>query len=258
MTCTPSRTKCEWQDLRHFVAHINEQEGRNFERLRCLDQGGSAPNPEVLCRDNAADQELTIERKSTVWPIDHVQQHHNQHDVLDQIRIGTADAFTLQLSAVPNIQQFSARRAFAAELSDNVQAAAARLNEGEEASGTTPVAWRLRKENAGERDDWEPAAGLRIESPESPSSDLADPRNLPPEFIDGLQNVFAQCERKFATFMSTRRVLLIEPFPRHLFDLMTRPWWAEVLRQVPVPDAVGEIWVGCEYEAGDWLFDRVH
>jgi len=67
MACLPSSSKCEWQEIRIFVEHLNETTSSNFVHKRCLDiEIRDSKQPEVLCSDR--ERELTIERKTFLWP----------------------------------------------------------------------------------------------------------------------------------------------------------------------------------------------
>ena len=79
MSCLPPSAKCEWRDLKYFVAHWNAQRHSAFERTACLDLCSQTKQPEVLCTDTQTGSKLVIERKSLLWPQNYAEIHHAEH-----------------------------------------------------------------------------------------------------------------------------------------------------------------------------------
>ena len=75
-------TKCEWKFLAPFVEQFNKQHGTEYQHKRCLDidkELRKTPQPEVLVEDGCSGQKMVIERKSIVWPEDHIKCHKGWH-----------------------------------------------------------------------------------------------------------------------------------------------------------------------------------
>ena len=91
--CFPTSTKCEWANLRGFVAQYNETNGKTYSRGACLDvEERRSRQPELLL---VADGEtsIVIEHKSIVWPPAYFSDHHNEHLLGKLVTSSVCDLF---------------------------------------------------------------------------------------------------------------------------------------------------------------------
>lgn len=264
MSCLPSQNKCEWSEIKFFVDHYNSMHGSAYRREACLDvQTRDCAQPEMLCRDDNSGDEIVIERKLLVWPLDYVERHKNEHDLFERTLalLSTdvrAQPFTLRFTTVPHVRKIEKRTLLASKWAEALQSTAISLMPGQYMSSSIPFPWALYKEFAGERDEDEPMLGFKIVWISRLPPELSDPLSLPTKLIDTLHQYYASCERKFASFESTKKVLLLQWIPSSNGSELCATWWLELFRTYPPPPCIDEIWSALNYGEDQWAYSAVY
>lgn len=260
MTCLPRAGKCEWEDLKHFVAHLNKERMATFQHSCCLDISGSEKQPEVLCKDEFG-HSLVIERKGIFWPPDYVQRHkieHNFWELLIQMLNGedTRRApYSLRVSS-PGIVNDQELKRIALELSVILKPILGTIQPGEGVRFKQPIPVELWREFPGERDPDDPETGLGIHSQEPEYAELLDPAAIPTEFTETLRKHFDSAREKFLRYANSKRILLLNFVSIQLHMQLDQPWWIKYFESRP-QQGIDEIWATFEYGKGDWGFERL-
>lgn len=260
MNCIPGSFKCEWRDLRHFVAHYNSVNGTSYERHSCLDvEIRNCAQPEVLCRHES--NEIVLERKTITWPEDYIEQHTKMHDLVDTLLERLPDFVgpnptTLRIPHV-NEPNASSRRAQAEALISEITSRRDELRTKGITSGTYPFPWSLCFDGECDRDDHEPASGLRIETGDLFLTDQIDP-NSPPARLDALiRRNLESAKKKFSGYCDAKRILVLQLIPSSLTHLLDREWWEDYFRAHPTPPEIDEVWAATSYGGENWHFEKV-
>lgn len=266
MGCLPLTGGCEQRFIDPFVNHLNLAEGAAYSYVSCPDQDvRDQPQPDGLYADAALGQRLVIERKTMLWPEDHVEGHKADHFLMDLILAAlgplTADApYELTLSSGISLDR-SQLKAFALEIAEKVKAQIGKLEPGC-SIGSSKALWsyQFTHQEDGDRDYTEPCLGLKITLLGSAPEERLAPSQLMTALCDGIQKCLLACEKKFLEYADERKILLVDPHGelRHLpFE-----WWDKALCGLPRPFPISEIWLGMFDMVSDvdegWIFEKVY
>lgn len=265
MGCLPDSGGCERQRTDPFVSYLNELEGKHFSYEKCLDRVyRNSPQPETLYTDPYTAEQLVIERKTLVWPLDYPARHRNDHFVADLLMEGLKDPISKSLYTI-ELEVGLLRRpddlvAFAKHITTVVRKRLPEVEGGRiigEAS--SDCRWRFFRGNLdywGE--DGQPERGLVVEFPFHETFGLINA--LPKELIAEISRLFESCVQKFQPYLHARRILLIDQYGdlRSLGNL----WWERVLKVLPVPSEIPECWMATydwvtDWEE-DWIFEKLN
>lgn len=266
MACLPQSGRCERERTDAFVNHLNVSEGRRYVHEQCLDVAiRDRPQPETLYRDDSDQSHVVIERKNVLWPLDYAQRHHADHILFDLLmeRLGPATRsgpYALTYSGNVSLNH-RALREFADTLAHDVMPWIGKLSPGQGiTSSVGQHRYRFWLQWSADRDEADPPNGLMIELVQKPSSEIDDPKNLPPDLQTAIETCFRSCARKFADYQHARRILLLDQYGEMRY--LDESWWHEVLIRIPPPDTISEIWLGIhdlvtETEEA-WMFTKLH
>jgi len=262
MACLPSASKCEWKELQYFISHYNAINSTRFELEECLDIQHASAQPEVMCKDANSGQLMVVERKSIIWPANHVEKHKAEHifwnAIIDNLKPATDGApFTLHVEMPPTVNHVALRN-IAKDLAVSIKGGIHSLVDGSGFHFTRPIKGSIFKEFPNDRDCDEPAVGLKIESNESIVEELKVAARTPPEFSEKIVGYFHSCERKFTDYASTKRILLFNYVSGQLFSDCDQNWWKEFLCIHKPTEVIDEIWSSHNYYEDDWGFEKLH
>jgi hypothetical protein len=190
--------KCEWKILGSFVEIFNKNIGRNYKLDKCLDLANrNEKQPEVLLKCSGF-IDVTIERKSVVYPVDYVRTENNFH------RFG--EELTKMVGASPRISG-GVLHIKKESLAKNIDAkqAAKEIHKAIEAGcrkGRYPFVWYLNPyEEIGIQQ------GIVIEANCSEEIDLI---NIREGFKESSKQALNNAGLKFKNYASTYRIVLLQ------------------------------------------------
>ena len=262
MACLPSASKCEWKELQYFISHYNAINSTRFELEECLDIQHASAQPEVMCKDANSGQLMVVERKSIIWPANHVEKHKAEHifwnAIIDNLKPATDGApFTLHVEMPPTVNHVALRN-IAKDLAVSIKGGIHSLVDGSGFHFTRPIKGSIFKEFPNDRDCDEPAVGLKIEFNESIVEELKVAARTPPEFSKKIVGYFHSCERKFTDYASIKRILLFNYVSGQLFSDCDQNWWQEFLCIHKPSEVIDEVWSSYNYYKDDWGFEKLH
>lgn len=259
MSCLPETGGCERLLTDPFVNYLNAEEARSYTYEQCLDKSNrNTSQPETLYRDRETSQILVIERKTIVWPIDCIETHKIEHEISDIIYRELHgkfldDYYQLKLPSLSPLKpKKEERELLASKIVANLL--------GTSSSGCPGGSLMGYGLTRLDRSEVEPNQGRGVTICWSvlPMKSI-DPCNLPPKLEKQLAHVFDACRKKFQSYISHRRILMIEPQG----DLYFRgqDWWNTVFRTMTPPIEIGEIWQGVydfldDLEQG-WSYEKL-
>ncbi len=275
MICLPESGGCERPLTDPFVAHINRLDGSTFSFVRCLDHpspaktglepSGAIENksePETLYQDGNSHARLVVERKTVVWPLDYAARHQNDHRIarvlLEELRdLADQQGMTIRLEPAHKMKRNEVSR-FAHEIAASIRRSIQAIRNGQIVSSEKPgLRWSCYFDPYRAVSD-EPLTGLIIRWV-LPATDVT-PDELPSAFTKHVQKLFASAVKKFRGYSDARRVLLLDPHGDVRYT--DGWWWRSVLKTVPVPAMIPEVWLArydwiTDYDQG-WEFERIH
>lgn len=261
MACLPNPGKCEWVELKHFIAHYNETRSSDYQHECCLDLKSSQKSPEVICR-SSDDKSLVVERKNLVWPLDYVQRHKAEHFLWDAIlvhlRVVCSDGPYLLSIAPPSIVAESKLSELAAQIADAVKRVISPMRSGEKIEFVMPCQGVFQKQIDTERDFDEPPSGLMILSSTPKYQELTDPGHTPDAFIEKVLDYFSACEGKFSAYGSSIRVLLLNFISYQLYEQCNESWWHVFFDIYNPPSSICQIWSSFNYDDQSWNFEQLY
>lgn len=262
MGCLPQSGGCE-RELTDVVANqLNAREQSRYVYSVCLDvQNRSSKEPEALYIDETTQGQLVIEAKSLVWPPAYASSHANDHFLYNEIHAGLVDISLDRLYVLEPPSPVKANkkvlRQLAADIVSKVIKKGLWLEPGKEIRFNTQFgAGRFAVPTIDSRfDDW-PEKGLVVQwKDRSPW-----PVQVPVSMLRPiLERLFSEVIKKFAGYRNARRILALRPYG----DLV---WWSDVqwqelLRLVPPPPDIQEIWSVLDYsseESIDWNVQKLY
>jgi hypothetical protein len=260
MSCLPSGSKCEWNDLKHFVEELNSREGSDYSRTSCLDLCSISKQPEVLCTSSVG-KKLVIERKAVIWPTEYAERHRAEHRFFDLICqrlrpvLDTTSAYELQISPPDLISDRSL-----SEHAEKVYLAIfSRLNEVVNEAvifEPPPLSFRFRKQHFSERGFDEPSTGLAIVTTEEEVTLIDNKGRMEESFRLHLQQLVNAASTKFTDYQSVRRILVIQPFSASLYTAML-DFGTNMLDSLKIQPMIEEIWMIFHIENDAWCFTRL-
>ncbi len=260
MSCLPSGSKCEWNELKYFAEELNSREGSDYSRTSCLDLCSSSKQPEVLCTSSVGKQ-LVIERKAVIWPTEYAERHRAEHRFFDLICqrlkpvLDATSAYELQISPPDLISDRSL-----SEHAEKVYAAIfPRLGEVERGiviSELPPLTFRFRKQHFSERSFDESSTGLAIVTTEKEVTLVDNKGSMEESFCQHLQELINSASKKFVDYHSIRRILVIQPFSSSLYIAMLDVG-TDILDSLSIPPMIEEIWMIFHIENNAWTFTRL-
>jgi len=261
MGCLP-QDGCERRITEPLVFQINTIEGRRYAYQACLDKGrssGQTAQPEILYAEESTSERLVVEVKHLTWPRRYVQRHKTDHEVAERIgeRIRSLTGEAPYELVLPHLFRGDEAQveAFVGLVAHAITAHIGAVNGGQVVGSRRPGReWRFRRQDPAEREEWDPPTGIHA---------LWNPPNgLDPELRErarrdmvlDLTRHYKACIKKFAHYMDARRILVVSLIGDVRFDDAD---WDQLLRLVPVPDAVSEIWKADYTWVTEWHQDWV-
>jgi hypothetical protein len=260
MSCLPSGSKCEWSDLKHFVAELNLREESDYSRTSCLDLCSDVKQPEVLCTSSVG-KKLVIERKAVIWPAEYAEKHRAEHRFFDFICqkfkpvLDATSAYELQISP-PDLISDKLLTKHVEKIYAAIFPRLAEVERGIVISELSPLAFRFQKQPSSERSLDEPCAGLAIVTIEKEVPLLDNQGRMEESFCQHLQQLINTASLKFTDYQSVRRILVIQPFSSSLYAAMLDVG-ADMLDSLNIPSMIEEIWMIFHIENDAWSFTRL-
>lgn len=250
--CYPPHARCEWQNLRTFVARYNELNGSAYQRDACLDVSNrSRKEPEILLKDDAG-HGMVIERKCVCWPEDYIRWHNKEHLFSDCIHARLAGCtrdgvYLLCVRAKDLHGRDQDVRRIADAVADRV------IADIEQAKGTAgvrsgrPVPWSFSPLPEAWRDEDDPPVGLGVQVEDDWTSFDAyafgcTRRLAQSELTDEVARHLQASRAKFAHYGECRKVVLLE-FYGKASDFLAEEEVGQLVRSQGLPE-IDEIWMG--------------
>ena len=263
MSCLPPSAKCEWRDLKYFVAHWNAQRHSAFERTACLDLCSQTKQPEVLCTDTQTGSKLVIERKSLLWPQNYAEIHHAEHRFWEFLttainRLNLPECpYSLHVEATNEVRDGELRR-LANDISSAIDVDRHLLLTENIVTRPEPLRFTFRLESPGERDSDAPPYGLAICSDEPQFDELGAPELVPAPFKLLVERLFQSTAGKFSNYTDCEKVLILNFSSPNLYIHLDGNWWSRYFEMNPPQPSIDEVWASFEYEPSRWSFTQLH
>lgn len=260
MSFLPSGSKCEWSDLKHFVAELNSSEGSDYSRTSCLDLCSDVKQTEVLCTTSAG-KKLVIERKAVIWPVKYAEKHRAEHRFFElicqrfELVLDAASAYELQISP-PDLIPDKLLTEHVEKIYEVIFPRLAEVERGIAISELPPLSFRFQKLHSSERSFDEPSTGLAIVTTEKEVTLVDSQGRMEEFFCQHLQLLINSASKKFVDYSSTRRILVIQPFSSSLYAAMLDVG-AGMLDSLNIPPMIEEIWMIFHIENDAWSFTRL-
>ena len=240
--CLPPNSRCEWDNLRGFVAQYNELYGKKYDLSACPEKvNRNTKEPEVLL-EAIGEAPIAIERKSIVWPPgkSYMADHHKSHQLLEDFvrrlrqrgNCLTGSAYQLSVSARDLEGKRKEQVASIAEqiadvaLSNPVEAQSRRGVGGRE-----PIPWRFRLLSPEESDS---KTGIGIDVL---VRDFGEPWESPQQLEERLGY-----SEEFGRYPDHRKLFLVQFFGEVSADLEDEEL-IEIVRSAHLPETIDEVWV---------------
>jgi len=263
MSCLPSSSKCEWQDLQYFVAMRNAQQHTAFERTSCLDLCSSTRQPEVLCTDKYSGRKLVIERKNLLWPLNAAEIHSAEHRfwsfLLNEIHALKLpdELYVLSLDTTQEIRDLKLK-ALAKCLASIIDTNRHALSVGNVIKGAQPLRFSFCIGSYTEREDGGPSSGVYIRSNEPEIRDLNVPESVPSTFVEQMQQYVAAAVEKFSEYDGSTKVLILNFTAANLYLHLNEMWWSKYFAKYPLPSGIDEVWSSLQYASSQWSHSLLH
>lgn len=262
MHCIPPnlREECEWFELRDFVRHYNEFCGTAYELEKCLDVNspGSSPQPEVLI-SSKNDRPMVIERKSVVWPSDHVQGLKKER-AFASVLSGQLSPFLQDSSYALEVDSSEISARNDRQVTDVANKIAAAILSAKESGkidrlcGRLPIEWVF-----GASDEWAARRGVTVVvRSHSNLFDLAQRECALQGWQAELAKQLANTPRKFVEYESCVRTVVVqfygEDFSKEQVEGM--------VSRIVVPSDIDQVWMAYSEPVSDDEYEtkyhRVH
>ena len=208
MACLPSSSKCEWLEIREFVAHFNKETGSNYSYKCCLDvEIRDSKQPEVRCLDG--NSELVIERKNFMWLLNYAQIHNTEHRIFDGLSKAIAiDASEAMQLCVPEISEFNP-----VVIDKEVEIIAKAISEyskklkyGQAVRLSHKFGeFQLLREHPNSREDGQPATGMSYLTNEMSIDEIVDSSDIPESLVSNTQKLIDGASAKFVNYQSAKK-----------------------------------------------------
>lgn len=260
MACLPNSSKCEWSEIKEFVAHYNKSTDSKYSHKCCLDvEIRDSEQPEVLCVED--DSELVIERKNFMWPINYAQVHNSEHRLFNAISeavvIDRKEPFEL---FVPVLTEFDSRiiNDEATIIANKITEYSKTLARGQKIRFEHDFGeFRLWHQHPCDRENGDPATGMSYLTNEISIDEIKIPSKIPDLLVENTQKLLESTNRKFNTYSAAHKILIFNFVNSNLTNLDTH-WWSSLFSTVGVPSAIDEIWTSFNYEDNYWNFEKIH
>ena len=250
--CLPLRSKCEWSEIRGFVAHYNSTNGTSYARKSCLDvEIRDRKAPELLL-ESPSEPLLVIERKSVVWPRWYMSSHSNEHQLFQLIPQAIAPALgvgayelTVRGDYLKGRSKSEVRdiadQIIRTVLSDNSNV---KLRRG--IAGSAAVPWSLRHIAPDELDFSESPNGIRVvieepmrfDEPFTMQQELREAKNgYAGEFRRAAENASA----KFEEYQTCERVLLVQFHGDN--SVILDEDIVHIIKSAQLPGTIDQVWL---------------
>ena len=272
--CIPSKNKCEWADLKYFVAEYNRAYSNDYRLVACLDRENTgSKEPEVLLK-TTGDEYMVIERKSVIWPSGNsvMAEHNKEHDLFERFahRLKSSDHMFSDGLYVLTVWERDLKNLRGEEVEEVAgQIAGTVLAHRFEArtflggiSRRKPIRWEFRVVGPDERTDDAPEVGLgytvHLDSRHFESS--GEIEEMEKGYALEFERQAIVAKEKFTKYAHCRKLFLVQFFGEGSF-LLGDEGTADILRSAELPEAIDEVWVARqewvaldEYEV---VWDRV-
>ena len=263
--CIPPQNKCEWANLKEFVADYNRARNKDFRLVACLDRENSgSKEPEVLLKTTSGEY-MVIERKSIVWPSGNstMAEHNREHELFDRFvhrleSSGHTFRDGLYVLMVWERDLKGLKEKGVIEVAEQIAGTvlANRLESGplpNTISGRKPIRWRFRVVGRGERTDDAPEVGLgyTVNLDSHPLESSAEVEEMTRGYAREVERQAIAAKEKFTKYAHCRRLFLVQFFGDGSFWLGDEEI-ADIIRSAELPEAIDEVWVaGQEWVALD-------
>ena len=256
--CFPTSTKCEWANLRGFVAQYNETNGKTYSRGACLDvEERRSRQPELLL---VADGEnsIVIEHKSIVWPPAYFSDHHNEHLLGKLVSSSVGDLFR---DSVYEFEFYegslkSKRKREVEEIAEQIACIVA-SNETQARtqvglSSRKPILWRFHRLSPFEVEEAGGRNGIVTTVSSGTWSDgLADFLNRDDEeakagYSEQLELAAANASEKFNEYSYCLKFLLVQFHGDSSFTLDDDDM-VEIIQSANLPEMIDGVWVARQH-----------
>ena len=272
--CLPSNNKCEWADLKDFVADYNRTRNKRYRLVACLDRENiGSKEPEVLLKTTSGEY-MVIERKSIVWPPGNstIAEHHREHDLFYRFvrRLESSghtfkDGLYMLTVWEKDLKDLKRKKVFevAEEIAGTVLA---NRNESGPFFGRLyrrkPIRWEFRFVGPDERTDDAPEEGFgyTVHLDGHPLESSAKIEGMTKGYTREFERQAIAAKEKFTKYAHSRKLFLVQFFGEGSFWLGDEEA-ADIVRSAELPEAIDEVWVARqewvaldEYEV---VWDRV-
>lgn len=254
--CLPPDRKCEWSELRYFVADYNKKNNTNFELEECLDVNDNQnAQPEIRLVDNVSKQHMVIEKKIIVWPQNRFKNHKHEYRLIDHINklleniLSRPGLYIFKFTSPENWSKKAEQKYFNI-IKEKIEKEREFIEKGKKVIGRTPFFWFIKKvkdiKSVQTYFEWVPYTP-DLDGPENFQDALTEIKCI-------IENHLKGTEKKFKAYIDDLKILLFYPyteiyFGESIIDL--------IFEDIVIPSLVNELWIAKkEYinDEGDYIY----
>ena len=255
-SCLPPDRKCEWSELRYFVADYNKKNKTNFKLEECLDvKDDKNAQPEIRLADTVNRQHMVIEKKIIVWPKNRIKNHKHEHRFIDLINnlleniLSKPGLYIFKFTSPENWSKKEEQEYFNT-IKEEIIKKRELIETGDKVIGRIPFFWFIKKikdkKNIQTYFEW---------IPYSPNLDESeDFQNALTEIKYIIKDHLKGTEKKFQSHTNDLKILLFYPytdiyFGETIIDI--------IFEDIIIPSLINEIWLAKkEYinDDGDYIY----
>ena len=254
--CLPSQNKCEWADLKDFVADYNRARNKDYRLAACLDRENSgSKEPEVLLETTSGEY-MVIERKSIVWPSGNstMAEHNREHELFDRFvhrleSSGHTFKDGLYVLTVWERDLKDLKWKGVVEVAEQIACAvlANRFESGPLLGGISwrkPIRWEFRVVGPGERTDDAPEVGwgYTVNLDSRPLESSAEIEEMTKGYTREFERQATAAKEKFTKYAHCRKLFLVQFFGDGSFWLEDEEA-ADIVRSAELPEVIDEVWM---------------
>ena len=255
-SCFPPNIECEWADIRFFVDRYNNTFKKTYRRSKCLDKTGEHGKQPELLLEAPGEVPIVIERKSVVWPSDHLRGHRNEHNLhdffLNRVR-SLGDPFTdsvyqLTVSA-KSLRRKSKKevQGFAEQIADKTLLDQFTAKSPSGIFNQQPIPWRFRPLSPQEKDETVPDTGIGLIVREDlvsfeQSEILQGTETAKAGYAKEFERLAKAAAEKFAKYSDCERLLLVQFYGDSSVWLDVEET-IEIIKSAQLPEMIDQVWL---------------